>query len=103
MSIFKLVLLSIFGIRSAFHLAARLGATWPVLGFLFAALGCLLIGGFASTMSDRVRTGETSLRPESVATQLLSGFSYFAWGCGGVIIIAAILQGFGLIHPHFGL
>jgi len=63
-----------------------------------AAFGCLLLGGYAWIMSDRIRTSETPIRPDSIAAPVLTGFWYFMLGWSVVIVVVAVLQGFGVIN-----
>ena len=98
MSNWKLILSSVVGPLPTFVLSYVFFQNRPVLGLLFAALGCLLLAGSAWVMGDRIRTSETPMRPDGVAGQLLSGFSYLMLGGSIVIVVAAVLQGFGVIN-----
>jgi dolichol kinase len=98
MSNWKVILLAVVGTLSAFHTSYRFFQNWPVLGFLFAAFGCLLLGSFAWVVSDRIRTSETPIRHDNVTAPVLTGFCYFMLGWSVVIVIVAVLQGFGVIN-----
>jgi hypothetical protein len=98
MSNWKLILSSVVGPVPTFLLSYLFFQNRPVLGFLFAALGCWLLGSSAWVMSDRIRTSETPIAPDNIAGPLLTGFAYLMFGGSAVIVILAVLQGFGAIN-----
>jgi hypothetical protein len=98
MSNWKLILSSVTGPIPAFLLSYLFIQSRPVLAFLFAAFGCLLIGSSAWVMSDRIRTSETPIAPDNIAGPLLKGLAYLMFGGSVAIAVVAVLQGFGAIN-----
>jgi hypothetical protein len=98
MSNWKLGLSSVTGPIPSFLLSYLFIQSRPVLGFLFAALGCLLFGSSAWVMSDRIRASETPIAPDNIAGPLLTSFAYLMFGGSVAIVVVAVLQGFGAIN-----